>query len=280
MAILFITILSATLYICAAGLSIYQLKHHSRRFAAAARILFFTALLAQSVAIGITSVTTSGTLLQGPNILMLASWALAVIFAFFEMATGKSSGFGAFVIPVVVLMMLIAELMNAFTGGAALYNRVFNEWPLLAFHIGLFFIAIACFIISAVTSGLLLYQQHLARSKATDFLSTHLPAISTLKRIAGRAVLIGMPAFTAGILLGFYRYAVLFGTVASMGCGAALYLMPRIVLSVILWIVYCVYIVFVYLTPGRVSSKVCSWMSIIAGAATILLAVLSSVAVI
>lgn len=280
MPLVFLTIASGVLYLCSAAVSAYQLKHKTGRFSAGAKVCFFAALLTQSITIGITSASTQGTLLQGPNVLMLASWTLAVAFTFFEIIVNKPYGYGAFVVPVVALMMIVAELMNAFVDGAVLYNRVFHDWPLLVVHITCFFIAIACFVISAVASGMLLYQHHLAKAKSTKFLTVRMPALSALKKIAGRTVCVGLPFFTAGMLLGFTRYLVLWGTMVGMGCeGSLWYLGPRITLSIAVFATYCLYLAYTYLTPGRLSSRTMPWLSIVAAIASIGLATLSSTAV-
>ncbi len=268
-------------YLVSAGLFAYQLRNRTDRFQAIARVLFFCALLMHSVAIGVTSSETGGTMLQGPNILILAAWTIAVAFAFFEIITKKPYGYGAFVVLAVAVLMIAALFMNAFLGGSVFYNRVYAQWPVLAFHIVLFFLSVSAFLISAVASGMLLYQEHLVRIKSTRFLTMRMPALSTLRLVARRAVAIGMLLFTLGILIGVVRMLVLEGTMADMGCSGSLeYLLPRIVLSIVLWVAYCVYLTFIYLMPGRVPSRACSWISVIAGASSLVLLVLSAGSVI
>ena len=80
---------SVTLYGCSAGLCAFRTIRKSDRFPVAARLLFLAAFLLHSVSIGMESVSTSGTILQGPNVLMLASWVLALVSLFVSVASHR-----------------------------------------------------------------------------------------------------------------------------------------------------------------------------------------------
>ena len=81
---------SVTLYGCSAGLCAFRTIRKSDRFPVAARLLFLAAFLLHSASIGMESVSTSGTILQGPNILMLASWVLALVSLFVSVASRRA----------------------------------------------------------------------------------------------------------------------------------------------------------------------------------------------
>lgn len=79
-------ILCILLYGAASALGAFGLRRGHRRAAWAAKGVYLVAVAAHSAVIGMESVSTAGTLLSGPNIVMLASWVLAVV-----TATGCSS---------------------------------------------------------------------------------------------------------------------------------------------------------------------------------------------
>ena len=74
-------ILCILLYGAASALGAFGLRRGHRRAARAAKGVYLTAVAAHSAVIGMESVSTAGTLLSGPNIVMLASWVLAVVTA-------------------------------------------------------------------------------------------------------------------------------------------------------------------------------------------------------
>ena len=70
-------ILCILLYGAASALGAFGLRRGHRRAARAAKGVYLAAVAAHSAVIGMESVSTAGTLLSGPNIVMLASWVLA-----------------------------------------------------------------------------------------------------------------------------------------------------------------------------------------------------------
>ena len=96
-------------------------------------------------------VSTAGTLLSGPNIVMLASWVLAVVTAVGLLVTRRGLAFSTVSAPVVALLILVSQWLRILDPAGA-DNMAFYHWPLLVPHIVLVFVALACFATSAVSA--------------------------------------------------------------------------------------------------------------------------------
>lgn len=254
---------SVTLYGCSAGLCAFRTIRKSDRFPVAARLLFLAAFLLHSASIGMESVSTSGTILQGPNILMLASWVLALVSLFVSVASRRPYGYLAIASATVSLFILFSQMILMASGYALYANSAYEQWPSLVVHILLFLVAMACFVISAAASAMQLYQRRLMKARSARLFSLSMPAIETLNRVAKRAALVGFPLFTLGMLIGFGRYAMHHGAMVALGCPAGFsYLWPRIGLSLAVWTVIAAFVALSYLAPHVASSKVRSVLSI------------------
>ena len=207
--------------------------------------------------------STSGTILQGPNILMLASWVLALASLFVSVASRRPYGYLAIASATVSLFILFSQMILMASGYALYANSAYEQWPSLVVHILLFLVAMACFVISAAASAMQLYQRRLMKARSARLLSLSMPAIETLNRVAKRAALVGFPLFTLGMLIGFGRYAMYHGAMVALGCPAGFsYLWPRIGLSLAVWTVIAAFVALSYLVPHVASSKVRSVLSI------------------
>lgn len=272
-----LTVASITLYALSGALCAYAMAQKVDRVVVPAKVLLIVALVSQSASIGITSVTTSGTLVSGPNILMLASWVLALVTLLLATVGKRSHGFIAFASPLVAVLIVAAQVLGVLSAGAAPSNQVYYEWPTLVLHITLIFLAAAAFVVSASASVMQLYQQKLMRQHSERLLRISMPAVSTLSSVARRAALVGMTLFTAGILIGFARFLALYAAMAAVGCeGSLLYLMPRMVLSVVVWAVYALYLALSYFLPHMVSSKARALVSVAGLVLSIVLIVVSA----
>ncbi len=92
-------ILCILLYGAASALGAFGLRRGHRRAARAAKGVYLTAVAAHSAVIGMESVSTAGTLLSGPNIVMLASWVLAVVTAVGLLVTRRGLAFSTVAAP-------------------------------------------------------------------------------------------------------------------------------------------------------------------------------------
>lgn len=275
LSLIVIFVLAAGFYCCSSALYIYQVFKRTDRYATVRRLFFLGGLIAHSVLIGLFSFLQGGTVLGGVNILMLSSWALVIIYAIFELIS-KTQSYGAFIVPLALVVMCVAWFMGLSPDAlrADVYNDIYGQWPFLTLHVGAFIIAAGCFFISGAASIMLLYQSHLLKTRKADFVGAKMPSLSALKKVAGRAVLIGLPIFTMGLLLGVSHAFVSGNLMAVSTTGAVAYLSPRIMLSVLLWLLYVVYLYVIYC--ANVSSRKGAWMSVVGAVATVVLTFMSA----
>lgn len=105
-------ILCILLYGAASALGAFGLRRGHRRAAWAAKGVYLVAVAAHSAVIGMESVSTAGTLLSGPNIVMLASWVLAVVTATGLLVTRRGLAFSTVAAPVVALLILVSQWLR------------------------------------------------------------------------------------------------------------------------------------------------------------------------
>ena len=269
---------SITLYGCAASLCAFRAARKADRFSVASRLFFLAAFLLHSASIGMESVSTSGTLLVGPNVLMLTSWVLSVASLFVAVFVKRPYGYLVVAASTVALLMLIAQMGSMFSGSAFYTNSTYEQWPALVLHILSFLAAMACFVISAAASAMQLYRRRLMKDRSTRLFNLTMPALDTLNAVARRAGLVGLPLFTLGMLLGFGRYAIHHGAMVAAGCPVAFsYLGPRIGLSIVVWSAYAVFVGVSYLAPSLVGSKTRSVLSICGFSAALVLMFVAAV---
>ena len=162
-------ILCILLYGAASALGAFGLRRGHRRAARAAKGVYLAAVAAHSAVIGMESVSTAGTLLSGPNIVMLASWVLAVVTAVGLLVTRRGLAFSTVAAPVVALLILVSQWLRILDPAGA-DNMAFYHWPLLVPHIVLVFVALACFATSAVSAALDWYQRRLMAARSAKVL--------------------------------------------------------------------------------------------------------------
>ena len=229
---------AAVLYTSAALLYLYHLQRQAISShpllplsLAAAGLLLQTALL------GITAVQTAGTQLGGANILMLASWTTMVIYFFFELISRHRS-YGAFLLPLILTSMIIAWVLNA--GGLNPNGMaIYASWPLLVVHIVAYFAAAAIFLFGGVSSIMYLYQERLLKAKRKDALEARMPGLSFLKKVMRRSAPVGLLILAFGLTLGIMRAVSL--------DHAGWWMSLRIILSLVVFIMYCVITIQAYL---------------------------------
>ncbi|MCI9262591.1 hypothetical protein [uncultured Adlercreutzia sp.] len=261
--ILFVcSLLGILLYGAAGAVGLYGVVRDRARAVRAGKVLFFVAVLAHTALIGCESMRTSGTLLSGPNIVMLASWVLAVVTAIGVAVTRRGMSIAAVACLVIAVLIAVAVWMRILDPLDA-DNMAFYQWPLLLPHIVLVFLACAFFATSAVASGVQLYQQHLVRQRSAKVLSLDAPSLDTLGKIARLTALAGLVVFTAAILIGITHLVAIYAAMVNAGCAGNLsYLIPRMVLSGAVWLVWAAYAIFAFLVPYVVGSRARAWLAI------------------
>ncbi len=247
---------AATLYGCAGALCLYRTVRKHGRFPTAIRAFFLVAVLLHSVSIGMESVSTSGTIISGPNILILFAWVLAIASCFIAAISKHPDGFiaaGSFASASLIVAGYLAYLA---TEGCALSNSAYEQWPALALHITLFMLATACLAIGAAASLMRIYQNSLLKAKNSRIFAIDMPAIDTLDAVARHAMTAAFPLFTLGMLMGFGHMAAQYAAMSTAGCpGALQYLIPRIAISLAVWVGIGAHVAISHLAPHLMSSR-------------------------
>lgn len=135
---------------------------------------------------------------------------------------------GLFVFPLVFLLTLAATLGQQpphFTSELMRSGWVFT-------HIALIFTGYAALFFSFAAGLLYLLKEHRLKAKESPRMLSRLPALEVIDEIGYRSLLLGFPFMTLGLIAG--------SVVAQSEFGARFLLDPKIVLSVLLWLVYMV----------------------------------------
>ncbi len=100
----------------------------------------------------------------------------------------------------------------------------------LFLHIALLLAAYVALMVSLVTSLMYLVQERRLKAKSVARSRVRLPPLETIDRIALRALLIGLPCMTAGLLIGSF--------LAEVAYGPTYFTDPKILLAFAMWIAY------------------------------------------
>lgn len=249
------------LYVGATVLYAYQFLLKRQKVAWWARFLTGAGFICQTLAIGANSIARDGTPLDGPNQLVLASWALVLLYFVMEHLM-RIRAYGAFLVPVAAVLMVVAQFVGEGGGlrpGDAYYGSV------TAMHVALIVFANAGFAVGAVSSALYLFQSAQLKGHRSNRVSRRLPSLATLQNVARRAISLSFPVYTAGITVGIVRAleADLDGWWAD----------PRIMMSGLVWLTFGAYLVMVY--RHNVSSRTTSWVAVLGFVFVTVLAVLA-----
>jgi ABC-type uncharacterized transport system permease subunit len=99
-------------------------------------------------------------------------------------------------------------------------------------HIGLIFTGYAALVLSFGASVLYLIQQHSLKAKRASGMFSRLPALEDIDQIGYRALLLGFPFMTLGLIAG--------SVVAESTYGRIDFQDPKILLSLLMWAVYLI----------------------------------------
>lgn len=141
-------------------------------------------------------------------------------------AVYKTTSPGIVVFPLVFLLTFIAA-----TGEAPFLlasTGVRTGW--LFAHIALIFTGYAALILSFGASVLYLIQERSLKSKKGAGILSRLPALEVIDEIGFRSLLLGFPFMTLGLIAGTIVAQSTYGTVNLLD--------PKILLSILMWIVY------------------------------------------
>jgi ABC-type uncharacterized transport system permease subunit len=108
---------------------------------------------------------------------------------------------GLTVMPLVATLLVLARA----GGGTGEPRRSDYSTVFLALHVGLLSFAFAAFTLAAALSGLYLWQERRLKRHRAGGLLGRAPSLVTLERLAGRTIMVALPALTIGIAAGLVR---------------------------------------------------------------------------
>ncbi len=258
---------SLALYIVATVLYAYQFILRRQKVSWWARFATGAGFILQTLSIGANSIANDGTPLTGSNQLVLASWALVLLYFVMEHVM-RIRAYGAFLIPVAVILMIVAQFVGSGGGGSIVGDPTvanqLDSWY-VGFHVALIVFANAGFMFGAVSNGLYLYQGSQLKHHKSSRLSRRLPSLATLQNVGRRAIALSYPVYTAGLLLGIVRAV----QVDVQGW----WLDPRIMMSGLVLFTFAAYLVIVY--RADISSRFAAWVAITGAGFVIILAILA-----
>lgn len=258
---------SFALYVAATVLYAYQFLLRRQKVNWWARFATGAGFIMQTLSIGANSMANHGTPMTGSNQLVLASWAVVLLYFIMEHLM-RIRAYGAFLIPVAAMLMGIAQIIGG-TGAGALVGDPEVQRQIddirITFHVALIVFANAGFLFGAVSNGLYLYQGGQLKNHKTSRLSRRLPSLATLQNVGRRAIALAFPVYSAGLALGIVRAI----QVDVQGWWAD----PRIMMSGVVMLTYAVYLIVVY--RQDISSRTAAWIALVGSAFVVILAVLA-----
>lgn len=243
---------SMALYIAATVLYGYQFVLKRSKVGFWARWHVGAGFICQTLSIGANSLYHGGTQLTGPNQLMLASWAMVLMYFVLEHLI-KIKIYGAFLVPVAVFFMGAAEILAALSPSADITQTdPLLQSGLVAFHVGLIVFGNAGFVIGAIASAIYLFQEGQLKTRKSNIITRRLPSLTTLQAIARRTISVAFPIYTVGLLFGILR--------AVTQQVPQWWFDLRIMASGIVWLIFGAYLVLVY--RNNASNRTTSWVAI------------------
>lgn len=138
----------------------------------------------------------------------------------------RTQSFGIFLLPIAVLLTVLPALRP---GEELLqYPLVRTGWIFL--HVALLLAAYTALFLSLVASFFYLVQERRLKQKRGTPSGTWLPPLETTDQIAKKALLLGLPCMTAGLLVG--------SALAMQSVGGAFFADPKVLLSLGMWVAY------------------------------------------
>jgi ABC-type transport system involved in cytochrome c biogenesis permease subunit len=254
------------LYVGATVLYAYQFLLRRPQVLWWARFLTGAGFIAQTISIGARSAAIGTTPYTGANQLYLAAWALVLLYFVMEHLV-KLKVYGAFLIPVAVILMTISRLITGTAAGIVLTTEqqaLITGWQ-TAFHVALIVFANAGFVVGAVSAMLYLLQGRSLKDHRSNVVTRRLPSLVTLQKVSRRSIVLAFPVYTAGLLMGVLR-------AVEQDVGGW-WQDPRVMMAGIVWATFGTYLWLTY--RHEVSGRTSAWIAIVGFVFVSILAILA-----
>jgi ABC-type transport system involved in cytochrome c biogenesis permease subunit len=236
--------LAMGLYAGATVLYAYYFLSKKPLYSRYATFLTGSGWLLHTASVGLHSSSAEGSRLWGSYSLVLAAWALVIVYFVVEYLV-KLKVYGTVLVPVGLVLLVIAQILGVakpYTPPPATDAALLESWRVIV-HVVLIVFANAGFAIGAAASGAyLVLEAQLKRHRTSTFFK-RLPSLAQTDLVARRSVSWAFPAYTAGLLLGILR--------AIETDVAGWWADPRVMLAGAVWAVFAAYL---YLHYGRNTS--------------------------
>ena len=142
----------------------------------------------------------------------------------------RTIALGIFLLPLAFLLGMLPAFRPGLESGLGAGSVPGPRSGWLFLHIALLLAAYAALFVSLVASVLYLVQERRLKAKGLAESRVRLPPLDTIDRIALRALLLGLPCMTAGLLVGSF--------LAEVSYGASYFRDPKILLAFAMWLAY------------------------------------------
>ena len=211
-------------YICATGLALAHLVQRQELIHRLASLATLAGWACHTLALVVGAVELGrpplGTLGEAVSV---AAWVVVLIEMIAERQTGMRV-LSAFVLPVVLILSLKANAAPA----ASLEPTLGKTW--IWVHIALALIGIAAFVLNFAGAVMYLLQERQLKARRPGAFYYRLPPLETLDRLTYRALALGFPFLTVGLLLGAVSARAAWGSLFAFD--------PLALLSFVAWAIY------------------------------------------
>ncbi len=214
-----------TAYIVAMAVALAHLVGRRETFWRFALVATQAGWLFHTVAIVVRGVEVGRLpILTLPEIVSVLIWAAVLLELWAERQYGIRA-LGAFVLPVIVALGLVLP-----TGlrSLALEPAIRSAW--IWVHVALALLGLAALVLNFAAAVMYVLQERQLKARRPSAFYYRLPPLETLDRLSHRALTLGFPFLTAGLLLGALWAGAAWGSLLTWD--------PLALFSILMWVVY------------------------------------------
>jgi len=242
---------SMALYMVATVLYAYHFVAKRPLFSWYASFAVGAGFLAHTASIVLHGLATREVPITGAfNSLSLTAWALVLIYFVVEHLV-KLKLYGTVLVPVALISMAAGQISLRATGVELPAEALaqLDSWR-VTMHVVLIMVANAGFAVGAAASAVYLIQGVQLKRHKSSALMKRLPSLTQTQQLARRAIMLALPVYTAGILLGIIR-AIEFRL-------DYWWFDPRVMMSGVVWAIFASYLLLHYRrgASGRLLSRI------------------------